>query len=106
MEPDDRAFTCRHVQLTRLEDEELPPRPGAKQILEWELRTVLDTSSSLESHPANRKAVCRVYLRELQQETGLSDDALQHVALVAGPRCAAALPVLGFRVKVSFYVRV
>ena len=69
-----------------LEADEAPPRPGAKQILEWELRTVLDTSGSPDAHPGNRKAVCRVYLRELQEETGLSNDALQHVARVAGPR--------------------
>ena len=46
---------------------------------------VMDTSGSWD-HPANRKAVCRVYLRDLQREMGLSDDALQHVALVCGPR--------------------
>lgn len=75
--------------MSRLEDEEEPPWLGARQILEWQLRTVFDTSSSPEAHPANRKAICRVFLRELQQETGLSDDGLQHVALIAGPRCGS-----------------
>ena len=50
-----------------------------------QVRMVLDTSGSWD-HPANRKAVCRVYLRDLQREMGLSDDGLQHVARVCGPR--------------------
>jgi hypothetical protein len=50
-----------------------------------QITMVLDTSGSWD-HPANRKAVCRVNLRDLQREMGLSDDALQHVARVCGPR--------------------
>ena len=53
-----------------------------------QVRMVLDTSGSWD-HPANRKAVCRVYLRDLQREMGLTDAALQHVARVCGPRCVA-----------------
>lgn len=36
----------------------------------------------------------QVYLRELQEEAGLTDAALRHIALVAGTRCVAcaALP--------------
>lgn len=49
------------------------------------------------SHPVNKKAKCWVYLRDLQQECGLTDAALEHIALICGPRCAAlpcsALPV-------------
>ena len=39
-------------------------------------------------HPRNRKAKCYVRLRALQDETGLTDAALQHIALVCGPRNA------------------
>ena len=38
-------------------------------------------------HPLNKKVRLMVYLRDLQEEAGLTDDALQHVALVCGPRC-------------------
>ena len=51
-----------------------------------------------EPHPLNKKAKCRVYLRDLQQEVGLSDAALQHIALICGPRspfshCPSSLPL-------------
>jgi hypothetical protein len=39
-----------------------------------------------EPHPLNKKAKCRVYLRDLQREFNLSDGALQHIALICGPR--------------------
>jgi hypothetical protein len=39
-------------------------------------------------HPKNRKVKCRVHLRDLQSETGLTDAALHHIALVCGPRQA------------------
>ncbi len=39
------------------------------------------------SHPISKKAKCWLYLRELQEECGLSDAALEHIALVCGPRC-------------------
>ena len=55
-----------------------------------QVRMVLDTSGSWD-HPANRKAVCRVYLRDLQREMGLTDDGLQHVARVCGPRCVSLI---------------
>ena len=35
---------------------------------------------------------CKVYLRELQEVTNLTDKALQHVARVAGPRRAPPPP--------------
>lgn len=38
-----------------------------------------------------RQVVCTVYLRELQEQRGLTDDALQHIARVAGPRHATLL---------------
>ena len=34
----------------------------------------------------NRKAKCNVYLRALQEQTGLTDEALQLIARVCGPR--------------------
>ena len=40
-------------------------------------------------HPLNKKVRLQVYLRDLQEEAGLTEDALQHIALVCGPRCAA-----------------
>ncbi len=40
-------------------------------------------------HPLNKKVRLQVYLRDLQDESGLTEDALQHIALVCGPRCAA-----------------
>jgi hypothetical protein len=40
-------------------------------------------------HPASRKAKLWVNLLDLQTETGLTNAAVQHVALVCGPRCAA-----------------
>ncbi len=46
------------------------------------------------SHPVNKKAKCWVYLRDLQEECGLTDAALQHIALICGPRCfSSSLPV-------------
>ncbi len=40
------------------------------------------------SHPINKKAKCWLYLRDLQEECGLTDAALEHIALVCGPRSA------------------
>ena len=37
-------------------------------------------------HPASRKAKLWVNLTDLQAETHLSDAAVQHIALVCGPR--------------------
>ena len=34
----------------------------------------------------NRKAKCNVYLRDLQEQAGLTDEALQLIARVCGPR--------------------
>ncbi len=39
------------------------------------------------THGLNKKAKLQVYLRDLQQECGLTESALQHIALIAGRRC-------------------
>lgn len=57
---------------------------GQRPIFNWLVRMRLDTSGV--SNPVNRKVVCKVYLRELQEQRGLTDAALQHIARVAGPR--------------------
>lgn len=57
---------------------------GQRPIFSWLVRMRLDTSGM--PNPVNRKVVCTVYLRELQEQRGLTDLALQHIALVAGPR--------------------
>ena len=41
----------------------------------------------------NRKAKCTVYLRDLQQQTGLTDEALQLIARVCGPRSVCNINV-------------
>lgn len=61
-----------------------PPYPGARPILRWTLRTVIAAGPS--HHPANKKAKLQVYLRDLQEQKGLSEEALQHIARIAGPR--------------------
>ena len=48
---------------------------------------VLQVGPDNLEHPMNRKVRCHVYLRDLQEEAGLTDAALQHIALVCGPRC-------------------
>ena len=57
--------------------------PSEKRLL---LQVFEEGPLSGEPHPLNKKAKCRVYLRDLQQEFGLSDAALQHIALICGPR--------------------
>lgn len=57
---------------------------GLRPIFNWLVRMRLDTTGM--PNPVNRKVVCKVYLRELQEQRGLTDAALQHIALVAGPR--------------------
>lgn len=63
-----------------------PPSPDARPILEWESTMVLSPAIVGEEHPKNKKAKCKVHLRNLQRETGLSDDALVYIAEIAGPR--------------------
>lgn len=64
-----------------------PPREGSGKIVEWEINVVFDMNKHTgEPHPLNKKAKCRVYLRDLQREFNLSDGALQHIALICGPR--------------------
>ena len=47
---------------------------------------VLSHGNFTGNHPVNRKAKCTVYLRDLQEQTSLTDEALQLVARVCGPR--------------------
>ena len=63
-----------------------PYAVGAEPILEWEVRLVLTPAAAGEPHPANKKAKCRVHLRALQRQTGLSDAGLIRIAEIAGPR--------------------
>ncbi len=50
---------------------------------------VFSHGSFAGEHPVNRKAKCTVYLRDLQEQTGLTDEALQLVARVCGSRYAS-----------------
>ncbi|KAK9842356.1 hypothetical protein WJX81_008251 [Elliptochloris bilobata] len=63
-----------------------PPRPDALPILHWETHMVLAAGPDGWVHPASRKAKLWVNLQDLQAETYLTDAALQHIALVCGPR--------------------
>jgi hypothetical protein len=63
-----------------------PPAPGVEPILEWDVKLVLVAGAAGEAHPMNKKAKCKVHLRALQRQTGLSDAALEHIAEIAGPR--------------------
>ena len=54
----------------------------------WMPNQVLVAGPDHLRHPKNRKVKCYVRLRALQDETGLTDEALQHIALICGPRCA------------------
>ena len=47
---------------------------------------VLSAGDTTGDHPVNKKAKCTLYLRDLQEQTGLSDEALQLVARVCGQR--------------------
>ena len=55
---------------------------------------VLQVGPDNLQHPMNRKVRCQVYLRDLQEEAGLTDAALQHIALVCGPRCSHCAALL------------
>ncbi|BDA45660.1 hypothetical protein COCOBI_07-4470 [Coccomyxa sp. Obi] len=73
--------------LKTLQVEDYPaPYPGARSILHWETYMVLMAGPDHLSHPISKKAKCWLYLRELQEECGLTDAALEHIALVCGPR--------------------
>jgi len=63
-----------------------PPAPGAEPILEWDVKLILVAAAAGEAHPLNKKAKCKVHLRALQRQTGLSDAALERIAVIAGPR--------------------
>ncbi|KAL0054293.1 hypothetical protein WJX82_006702 [Trebouxia sp. C0006] len=68
--------------LLNMAQEEEPPFPGARRILQWEQRIVFSHGNFAGEHPVNRKAKCNVYLRDLQEQTGLTDEALQLIARV------------------------
>lgn len=67
------------------EPEEQPPHPGARPIIRWQICHVLSVGTN-ESHPANKRVKAWVYLRDLQQNEGLTDEALQYIARICGPR--------------------
>ena len=51
-------------------------------------QTFVSSPDPLARHPADRKAICRVYLASLQRVRGLSTEAAKYLALLAGPRQA------------------
>ena len=59
---------------------------GAEPVLEWDLRYVFSPAIAKEEHPANRKARCRIHIRDLQRQTGLSDNALRYIAELSDKR--------------------
>lgn len=75
------TYTRTHTHLPMF------PMTGARPILNWTTRNVFDNEPAGVRHPLNRKVTCSFYLRDLQEQTGLSDDALQHIARILGPRC-------------------
>ncbi|DBA67794.1 TPA: hypothetical protein ACH3X2_001196 [Trebouxia sp. C0005] len=75
--------------LRNMAQEEEPPFQGARRILQWEQRIVFSHGSFAGEHPVNRKAKCNVYLRDLQEQAGLTDEAVQLIARVCGSRCNA-----------------
>ncbi|KAL0026158.1 hypothetical protein WJX79_006225 [Trebouxia sp. C0005] len=75
--------------LLNMAQEEEPPFQGARRILQWEQRIVFSHGSFAGEHPVNRKAKCNVYLRDLQEQAGLTDEAVQLIARVCGSRCNA-----------------
>lgn len=94
IEAEDEAFDMVRERMEQDEDfrqavmaeQELnPPYPGARPILKWELRMVL-AAGNRSDHPANRRAKCSLYLRDLQEQMGLTDAAVHHIARVSGPR--------------------
>lgn len=59
---------------------------GARRLLRWEQRLMLHAASGQVVMPAELKVKLAVSAAELQQETGLSDNALQYMLAVAGER--------------------
>ena len=62
--------------------------PCALSVLRAAVQILQVGPDNLE-HPLNKKVRLQVYLRDLQEEAGLTEDALQHIAVVCGPRCVA-----------------
>ncbi|KDD73020.1 hypothetical protein H632_c2620p0, partial [Helicosporidium sp. ATCC 50920] len=83
------------VDLNLVTRAQTEPRsiPESKLILEWETRFTFVTGHA-EEHPADWVAKCRVHLRDLQREARLSDEGLEHIARVAGPRYCPKTGVL------------
>jgi hypothetical protein len=59
---------------------------NAEPVLLWESRLVLVQAAVGEEHPANKKAKCSVFLRALGRRHGLSDQGLERIAEICGPR--------------------
>lgn len=64
---------------------EVPPEEKKKHILNWEVHTVMEAVGPSD-HPLNRKVTLRVKLKDLQRETGLSDEALEYIKDICGKR--------------------
>ncbi|KAK9802061.1 hypothetical protein WJX73_009337 [Symbiochloris irregularis] len=67
-------------------DEQMEQRGTSEAILHWETHQVLKVGPVNEPHPKDKVAKCTVHLRDLQRVCDLSDQALQHIALICGPR--------------------
>ena len=72
----------------------MTPEEESKQILNWEA-TMVQSAGGRMDHPKNRKIVLWVHLKDLQKETGLSDDALYYIRDVcdAAGRCDPRHPL-------------
>ena len=66
-------------------DFEVSPEEEKRHILKWEVHMVHEAAGD-NDHPLNRKVTMRVNAKDLQRETGLSEEALQYVKDICGPR--------------------
>lgn len=66
-------------------DFEVSPEEEKRHILKWEVHMVHEAAGE-NDHPLNRKVTMRVNAKDLQRETGLSEEALQYVKDICGPR--------------------
>jgi len=76
----DEAFLEAYEAEFALSEEE-----REQHILEWEVHMVHEAAGE-NDHPLNRKVSMRVRVKELQRETGLSDEAVEYVKEICGPR--------------------
>ena len=63
------------------------------QIITWEVVMVHEAGGQ-NDHPLNRKVVMNVKAADLQKETGVSDEALQYIIEICGPRYDTKTDVL------------